>query len=203
MELCTQARVHCFDGLCGDLVYVVLKPNREEVAYIVVQEPDPPQLERMIPTELIAKATITDIYLDFSKQYLPYLSPFRQTMFVAEERPLALPVGWSGNGGGALWESHFIHENSDGAMAEGIAIHKRAKARTMDGARVDVAKFIIDRDSGRLTHLGLRSVEHMNERQFLVPYSEVDYCSETEIGLRLTRRQLERLPPAFSSGSGN
>jgi hypothetical protein len=201
MELCTQAKVHCLDGLCGDLIYVVLKPNRDEVAYIVVQEPDPPQLERMIPIELITKATSNDIYLDFSKEYLHYLSPFRQAMFVAEEMPVGFSIGWPGNGRFAPPESRFVPENSTCALAEGTAIHKRARVATRDGEDVDLAKFIVDRPSARLTHLGLRHVKGLKERQYLIPFSEVAYCSETEIGLKLTRHQLELLPQAVLSAA--
>lgn len=199
MELCTTARVHCFDGLCGELIYLVLKPNRDEIAYIVVQEPDPPQLERMVPIELIARATSEDIFLDFSRQYLHYLSPFRQAMFVAEENPAAARMGWEGGGRLSFSDSRFIPEDSHDDMAEGVAIHRRAVARTQDGLEVALANFIVDRDTGRLTHLGLRTVTGSHEHRYLIPISEVGYFSEGEIGLKLTQRQMERLPRALAT----
>jgi hypothetical protein len=201
MELCTTARVHCFDGLCGELIYLVLKPNRDEIAYIVVQEPDPPQLERMVPIELIARATSQDIFLDFSKQYLHYLSPFRQAMFVAEETPVAAPTGWEGGSGLPFSNSRFIPEGSHDDRAEGIAIHRRAVARTKDGLELALASLIVNRDTGRLTHLGLRAVMRSREHRYLIPISEVDYFSEAEIGLKLTQRQMERLPRALASAA--
>ena len=60
MEIPLNAQVECTDGVCGRSVYVLIDPLLDEVTSLVVKETSSPNMEYIVPVDVIS-ATIANM----------------------------------------------------------------------------------------------------------------------------------------------
>ncbi|HRX03714.1 MAG: PRC-barrel domain-containing protein [Anaerolineae bacterium] len=64
-----------------------------------------------------------------------------------------------------------------------------------DGRAGKVDEFVIDAQTGVITHLVVRETHWWRHKEIVVPVSEISEIEEDEVILKLDRRELENLAP--------
>ncbi len=68
MDISFSAAVHCLDGLVGHPITTVTNPTTKAVTHLVVAEDTAPYAKRLVPIEMIKKATPHLITLNCTKE---------------------------------------------------------------------------------------------------------------------------------------
>ena len=75
-----------------------------------------------------------------------------------------------------------------------LAFRRGARVEATDGHVGDLGEFLIDPESGHVTHLVMKEGHLWGRREVTVPLSAIDRSSEGTIFLKLSRDQIESLP---------
>jgi len=211
MEIPIRATVQCKDGLGGRSTCVVVNPITERVTHLVVKEKTPPRIERLVPVWLVKATTHEQIRLTCSRDDLGQLKPFVETEFVQvqaslldaeallsyyeEEELVSLPYAPMEHPYSVLEDSQVTVERDVKAVAPGeLAVRRGARVEATDGCVGWVDEFVVDPESGHITHLTMRKGHGWGDREISIPISEVVRIAEDVVYLKLWRRQINSLP---------
>ena len=195
MKLPLNVDVHCTDGRCGRSTYIIYNPATETVTHLVVKELKSPQPERLVPVSWIKETTPELILLDYTRAEINALEPFNQTDFVkrdvshyASDPQLTL-----------LWPyrvpvERVVIDTRRQIPAGELAVRRGARVRATDGRVGQVDEFMIDPDSGHITHLVLREGLPWDRRHVDIPVSAIDRIEENVVYLNLDKKSIEALP---------
>jgi sporulation protein YlmC with PRC-barrel domain len=195
MKLPLNVDVHCIDGRCGRSTYIIYNPATETVTHVVVKELKSPQTERLVPVNWIKETTPDLILLGHTCQEVNGLDPFNLTDFVkrdvshyATDPQLTL-----------LWPyrvpSEQVVVDTRRQIPPGqLAVRRGARVRAADGRVGQVDEFMVDPDSGHITHLVLREGLPWDKRHVDIPISAIDRIEENVVHLSLTKKEIEALP---------
>ena len=75
-----------------------------------------------------------------------------------------------------------------------LAVRRGARVRAADGRVGQVDEFMVDPDSGHITHLVLREGLPWDKRHVDIPISAIDRIEENVVHLSLTKKEIEALP---------
>ena len=195
MEFPLDVQVHCTDGRCGRSTHIILNPTTEQVTHIVVRERQPSRIEHLVPLKLIAHTAAEVILLNCTLEVFASLEPFNQTEFVYGDLPHhAMDPKLT-----LLWPYVVPAKRTVSAKVRPIppgelAVRRGARVRATDGrvGRVDV--FLVDPESGHITHLRLREGHPWGEKQVCIPVSAIDHIKEKVVHLKIDKKTIEAMP---------
>ncbi len=195
MKLPLNADVHCLDGRCGRSTHIIYNPAIEQVTHVVVEQKETFQGERLVPIGLIKESTPELILLACSKKKVDSLDPFVQTDFVKREvsHYAAAPEFT------LLWpyrvpEKQIVTDKHRQIPPGELAVRRGAKVRATDGRIGHVDEFVVDPNSGYITHLVLREGLPWDKRRVDIPVSEIDRIEEDVVHLNLNKQSVKALP---------
>ncbi len=87
MKIPLDARVQCTDDLGGTAVMMIINPINRKMTHVVVEERRPPNIERLVPIQFIARAAHDQIHLNCSRQELGQLTPLIESEFMWAKIP--------------------------------------------------------------------------------------------------------------------
>ena len=195
MEFPLDADVHCSDGRCGRSTYVILNPATEEVTHLVVQEKRPSRIERLVPAQLVANTAAEVVLLNCTLEEFANLEPFNQTEFVYTDLPHhardpSLTLLWP-----YVVPTKRVVDQRIRAIPPGdLAVRRGAQVRATDGRVGTVDEFVVDPDSGHITHLGMREGHVWGDRYVCIPVAEIDHIEERVVHLKIDRNAIAALP---------
>ncbi|MGD9048223.1 MAG: PRC-barrel domain-containing protein [Anaerolineae bacterium] len=195
MEFPLNADVHCTDGRSGRSSHIVINPATEKITHIVVKEKRPSRLERLVPIRLVANTAAEAILLNCSLQEFSNLEPFNQTHFVHGDLPHhatdpSLTMLWPY----AVPAKRTVDEKIRPIPPGQLAVRRGARVRATDGRVGRVDEFLVDPDSGHITHLCLRKEHVLGDRQVCIPVSEIGEIKERVVQLKVDREAIASLP---------
>ena len=195
MEIPLNVDVHCTDGRCGRSTYIVLNPTTETVTHLVVKERVSPQIERLVPVGWIKETTPDLILLARTKAEVAARDPFNQTDFIQREVPHyatdpKLTLLWPFRVPAKKVVSEEYHRVPLGELA----VRRGARVRASDGRIGQVDEFLVDPESGHITHLVLREGLPWDQRHVDIPVSEIDRIEEEVVHLKLDKQSIKALP---------
>src|SRR5665647_3524960 len=92
MDIPLNAQVEYTDGVAwhtaGRCVCVLINPITDQVTHLVVKEDSSPNMEYLVPVDLVAETTVDTIRLHCTKEELEKMDPFIKTTFVEEKLPI-------------------------------------------------------------------------------------------------------------------
>jgi sporulation protein YlmC with PRC-barrel domain len=185
MDIPVDAQVQC----------VVLNPITRRVTHVVVKEDSFPRLERLVPVELVAETSPDQIHLTCSRQELHALESFVETEFLPGEFPYA-PYALSEF---RVWpyilpDDELVPMEHERVPPGELAVHRGSRVRATDGDVGQVDEFLVDRESGHITHLVLREGHLWGQKDVLVPVSEIGQVDEDRVYLTLSKEEIANLP---------
>ena len=188
MKFPLDADVHCTDGLCGRSSYVVLNPATEQITHIVVKEKPPSRVERLVPVILVSQTAAQVILLNCTLLEFSALEPFNQTEFVYGDLPHhatdpSLTLLWPY----AVPAKRVVDEKIRPIPPGDLAVRRGARVQATDGRVGQIEEFLVDPDSGYITHLCLRESRRRGDRGACVPVSEIAEIKEDMVYLKIDK----------------
>jgi sporulation protein YlmC with PRC-barrel domain len=202
MDIPLQAKVECTDGVCGHSAYVLINPVIDKVTHLVVKEDSPPNTEHIVPVDFVKETIADTIQLSCSKAELEKMPPFNQTEFV-EEKVLDY-AGYRGgiSGVGSYFYMPYVTSEitvpvtveSQQIPAGELAVHRGTRVEAKDGYVGHVDEFVVDPESGHITHLVMRQGHLWGQKDVVIPISAMVDTGDDTLFLSIDKHQIESLP---------
>lgn len=195
MKFPLDADVHCTDGRCGRSTHIILNPITEKVMHLVVKEQQAPYTERIVPIKWVKETTPELILLSHTKDEVAALDVFNQTNFVQRDVPHYVTDPKIT----LLWPyvapaKRIISEQHQQVPSGGRAVRRWARVKATDGDVGQVDEFVIDSESGHITHLVLKKGLPWDKRQVTIPVSEIERIENYTVYLKLKKQAVKALP---------
>ena len=195
MEFPLNAEVHCTDGRCGRSSHVILNPTTEQVTHLVVRERRPSSVERLVPARLVTQTAAEVILLNCSLEQFAKLEPFNQTEFVYGDLPHhatdpSLTLLWPY----VVPAKRIVDEKIRPIPPGELAVRRGAQVRATDGRIGRVEEFVVDPQSGNITHLGMREGHLREGSRICIPVSAIDRIQERVVHLNIDKEAVAALP---------
>ncbi|OEU52018.1 MAG: hypothetical protein BA872_08785 [Desulfobacterales bacterium C00003060] len=191
MDIRLNAHVECLDGRIGRLENIILNPHTERVTYLVVRENDIANTLRLVPENAIKEASPDTISLSISKKKFDRMKNFIHEEYIPSNIMLymAEDAGWDSLGTPAA----LIIEH-EAIPAGGLVVHKGAGVFATDGHVGRVDEFLVEKKTGRITHLILREGHLWGKKDISVPINQVDRYEDGKAYLTIDRDAVKDLP---------
>ena len=202
MEIPLGAQVECTDGNFGRSVCLLINPLTDQVTHLVVKEDPSPNMEYIVPINLVTETKADSIRLNCSKAEIMKMDPFLQ-MTVIEQRA---PVQSFGSGGGVSGIGSFYlpyvttDKTIDVAVEDQqipsgeLAVSRGTRVEATDGDVGHVDEFVVNPENGKITHLVLREGHLWGKKDVIIPVSEIGKTVDNTVFVRLYKKQIEALP---------
>jgi sporulation protein YlmC with PRC-barrel domain len=195
MDLPLNVDVHCTDGLLGRSTYIIYNPATEKITHFVVKREKSAQAEWMVPVSWIKESTPDLILLNRPRADIEKLDPFNRTEFVQRE----IPHYASDPQLTMLWPYRVpakkIIVDAHRQIPPGeLAVRRGARVRATDGRIGQVDEFVVNPESGYITHLVLREGLPWDKRRVDIPVSEIERIEEQTVHLKLSKEEVKSLP---------
>ena len=196
MEIPLNVDVTCDDGLCGRSTYVVVNPLNRQVTHVVVREAWFPHTEYIVPLAWVTASNADGIRLNCARGDLVTQDPFLDVEYVRGDLPeydyeddqvVMWPYALSDEDAPTSFMVQHLPPNA-------LALRRGAHVIAADGQVGRLDEFVIDPESGRISHLVLREGHLWGQRDVTIPVSEIAAVEEQQVRLKLTRKQIEALP---------
>ena len=199
MDMHLNAHVECSDGRVGRLENIILNPKTERVTYLVVRGNDLQNTERLVPERLVKEASHDTVFLSISKKKFEGMKNFIQeeyipsniTMYMAEQ------AGWNMGTPASVFVEH------EAVPAGGVIVHKGAKVFATDGHAGKVDDFLVEKKTGRITHLILLEGHLWGKKDISVPVNQIDRYEDGDIYLKIDKSGVDTLPVIDMKREGN
>ncbi len=150
----------------------------------------------MVRIEFIAKSTHDSIYLKCSLEELKGMPRFSEMHWLEADRD---EPGYSAD---AIYLAPFVTPLRTGVIPieteriprGEIAIRRGAFVEASDGLVGTVGEFLIDPDSGQISHIVLQEGHLWGKQEIVIPLSAVDEALESTVYLKMDREDVEALP---------
>jgi osmotically-inducible protein OsmY/sporulation protein YlmC with PRC-barrel domain len=196
------APVFALDGRTGHLDKVVIDPHTRRVTHLVIHRGFLLDEDRVVPVELVERATPDGIFLHLTSQELTRQPLYREERFVGpppdwEPLPeyLATDVRFWGSpyGGVAppilpLVEYTIRH----GIPERTIVLERGTEVRTRDEAVGEIDHLLVDPMRQEPTHLVVR-LDNQPQQPVIVPFEWVEDLGDGYVLLKCTREDLRQL----------
>ncbi len=189
-----DATVECSDGHAGFVDTVLVNPVRGIVTHIVVQTDK--QTDRIVPLALITKTEGDTVFLQCTLAELCEMPVFTETHYLKVEDP-----DYSRYQSGAyqypyvtnIWDEEEPVTQEQVPVGE-MAIHRGTKVAATNGNIGVLEEFVIDEQSGRLTHFILRKGHLWGRRDITIPLSAIDHTEGDVVYLKISKEDIDGLP---------
>ncbi|HSJ57318.1 MAG TPA: PRC-barrel domain-containing protein [Anaerolineae bacterium] len=194
MKFPLNADVHCSDGQCGRSTYVVLNPASDQITHVVVKEKQPSRVERLVPVVLVGQTAAEVILLNCTLKEFSALEPFNQTEFVYGDLPHhatdpSLTLLWPY----AVPAKRVVDEKIRPIAPGDLAVRRGARVQATDGRVGQVDEFLVDPDSGYITHLCVREGRRQGDRALCIPVSDIAEIKEKIVQLAVDKKTVESM----------
>jgi sporulation protein YlmC with PRC-barrel domain len=172
-----------------------MNPVTEQITHIVVREKRPSRVERLVPVILVKETATEAILLDCTLAEFSALEPFNQTDFVYGDLPHhatdpSLTVLWP-----YTVPAKRIVDDRIRPIAPGdLAVHRGARVRATDGRVGRVDEFVVDPETGNITHLSLREGTLREGKVTTIPVGDIDHIEEDVVHLNIDKDTVASRP---------
>jgi sporulation protein YlmC with PRC-barrel domain len=203
MDIPIDVEVFCTDGPGGHSSAIVLNPVTHEVTHFAIRTKGFLSDEYLVPVELIAESTPARIALSCNRAELAQCQPFEKTVLVgvdgtepgAGTMDYALASAYVTMPGAEYPGPMITPTLQEEQIPEGeISIHPGASVEAIDGHVGHVQEFVIDPETGRVTHLVLREGHFWGKKDVTIPLEQIDRIEADVIYLKLDKAAVEHLP---------
>ena len=190
MDIHLNAHVEGSDGRVGRLKNIILNPRTERVTYLVVRGNDLQNTERLVPEKLIKETTHDTVLLSISKEKFERMKNFIQEEYIPSNIMLYMAEnkGWDAGTPAGVFVEH------EAIPAGGIAVPKGAGVFATDGHVGKVDDLLVEKESGRITHLILLEGHLWGKKDVSIPVNRIDRYEDGNVYLKIDKNEVEGLP---------
>ena len=197
MDIPVDAEAHCTDGRSGKTAAVIVNPLTKKLTYVVIHYEGKKYL---VPRESVSATTPDLIVLTCTRKELKEAAPFSRKEFLN----VALPdlsfdgdyfvepfVGISEDD--IDWEDSLLVEEE--LIPKGqLAIRRGNEVCASDGPVGVIDEFVVNRQSGEITHLVLREGHLWGKRDITIPIGDIEKIDENIAYLKQTKEYVASQP---------
>lgn len=192
-----DVKVECTDGRVGTSTHVIINPTTKTITHFVVSDNEPVVAHNyLVPVESIRESRHDVIRLNCTVEELSQMEQFTEVHYIANPEP---EPGYPADAVylapfvAPLDSSYLTVEVERVPMGE-MAIRRGAVIEATDGFVGHLGEFLVDPESGQLTHLVLQEGHSWGKREVTLPLSVVDQALENTIYLKLDKASVAKLP---------
>lgn len=196
MDIPIDATVQCEGELAGRSRMVIVDPVKRQVTHFVMKEKDHPDVERLVPLELVHASTPQLIQLGCTRQELAQQKRFVDAEYI---RP-NLPFLTYSTGDFAVWP-YFPPAAAAPVSPEHyhvppgeVAVSRGTRVEAVDGHVGRVDEFLVNPQTAQITHLVLREGHLWGQKDVTIPVAEIDHITDDVVFLKLYKQGIEALP---------
>jgi len=189
-----NAKVECTDGHAGRSSHIIINPITKQLTHFVVQhEHQGETVDRLVPMDKVVETTPSVIRLSVTQDELAGMAPFTQSQYLKVDVPdydyiQAMPY----HAAPTKTVDKLITEEL--VPPDELAVHRGAKVEATDGSVGQVAGFLVDPESGHISHVLLRTENLLGKRQVALPLSAIESVHEDIVFLKLDKQAIRSLP---------
>jgi sporulation protein YlmC with PRC-barrel domain len=189
-----DAEVHGTDGYFGRSTYLVVNPTNEKVTHIVVSSRKNPQQELMVPTRYVKESTPELILLSLNRDEIMGLEPFHKRYFSNRK----IHRYGSDPHMVMLWpyvvpETKVITDHYTTVPPGALAVRRGARVKATDAFVGEVSEFIVDPETGYISHMVLRKGLPWDRKYVTIAITEIDHIGEKVVYLKLNKKELNQI----------
>lgn len=200
MQIPMDVEVQCTDGPAGHTAAIIVDPASKQVTHVVVKGKGTLMGEFLVPVDMVDQATPHAVILRWSREKLAEADRFDKAIIVDQ--------GGISPEGGMMWPYAGVDDINFGSPSPStyiqveqvpgseIAVHVGAHVDATDGRVGKIDEFVIDRESGTITHIILRHGHLWSKEEISVPVSAIDHIADDIVYLKLDKAGVEALPLA-------
>jgi uncharacterized membrane protein/sporulation protein YlmC with PRC-barrel domain len=192
-----NAAVECTDGKVGISTHVIIDPTSRKITHIVVGEEEPiaPQ-NWMVPMYMVGDTAHNLIQLNCTKEELDTLDPFEGMHFIEVSQdegdypadayylsPFVSPL-----------RTDYVPVIVEQVPPGELAVYRGALIHATDGYVGRLSEFLIDPDSGEITHLILEEGHLWGKQEITIPVTTIDRSVDNMVFLKLDKNEVAYLP---------
>ncbi len=190
------AEVNCRDGVCGEVIRLVVNPLVQEVTHIVVEPKHREGIGRLVSLALVASSTDT-VTLNCTLAEFERLDYAEETHFLpgtglqpdfSSGEVLVLP--YYGLGPGNVTPPVTM----DALPLGEVAVRRDEVVDASDGQIGRVQGLVIDPVTHHVTHVLLQEGHLWGRKEVAIPIGAVTAIEEGRLRLSLTKKEVEGLP---------
>jgi uncharacterized membrane protein len=190
-----NAKVECTDGSAGQSTSLIINPTTRMVTNVVVETKGFPRpVERLVPIELVVETTQDRIRLRCTKAELAEMDPFVETQFITTGEPESGVARDYAVEPFATTEAHYIPVDFERVPPGELVVRRGAQVEASDGHIGQVGEFVLDPDSGQITHLVLLEGHTWGKQEVTLPISAIDHMGDMTVYLKLDKAAIASLP---------
>ena len=196
MEFTIGAEATCTDGVCGQVIRVVVDPVAKAATHIVVEPRHRSGLGKLVPLDLVESSTAGGVQLRCSAADLRALESAETTQFLpgvegypgyGEDDVLAWPY-YGGN--------TSVPVTFDTLPVDEVAVRRGDRVHATDGRIGHVEGLVVDGQTRHVTHVLLQEGHLWGRKEVAVPIASVVSVGDDGIRLNITKQEVEDLPAA-------
>ena len=187
-----KAKVTCTDGDGGKSTAVIINPLSQSITHVVVEYD---YTERIVPLEMIAEADHDSIKLSCTTAELGQMPPFKDVQYIGGEEyyPAYMDAAYTSPYVGSYpADPMFVSEEL--VPAGELAIHRGDPVEATDGHAGHVGEFVIDFESGHISHLVLRKGHIWGKKEVTLGLDLIDRVEDGVVYLNVDKKAVEKLP---------
>jgi sporulation protein YlmC with PRC-barrel domain len=191
MDIPIHAKVWCINVNGGTSTRVIIDPVKDKVTHLVVRENNFPYEERLVSVEHISESSSSLIRLNCTVAELAQMKAFMETEFVpAELQNMSYSMLWPY----ASPEYPYMVLEHERVPPNELAIRRGAGVMATDGRVGKVDEFLVEPESGDITHLVLREGHLWGQKDITIPISQVDRIEKNTVYLKVDKQYIDSLP---------
>ena len=185
MDIPLNAKIECTDGECGKTDAVIIDPRSKKISHIIVRGKDIPE-GRLVEMDRINKTTEESIYLNLSISELSEMETFTETQYVKTDVPVDVSYD--------VYNMPYVQPMSTETIEIPIdeelippgelAIHRGTPVEAKDGYIGDIGEFLIDPESGKISHIVLLKGHLWGRKELSLPISVIDHVLHNTVYLK-------------------
>jgi sporulation protein YlmC with PRC-barrel domain len=197
IEVPIDARVECTDGHAGSSTHVIIDPTSNKVTHFVVSDDElVAGHSYLVPVDLVTETRHDVIKLSCTLKELAQLEQFTEVHYVPN------PESMTGYPADSVYLSPYVSPLDTGYLPVEVervplgelAVRRGAVVEAKDGFVGHLGEFLLDPDTGQVTHLVLQEGHFLGKREVTLPISAVDQTLENTIYLKLDKNEIQKLP---------
>jgi hypothetical protein len=173
---------------------VIINPVTQKVTHIVVREKRFRHSDHLVCVDQVVETTPHLVRLHCTKEELAKMEPFVETHYIQVKRPRYEDTPYR------LWplavpEVTMILPVEHEHIPPGeLAVHRGARVEATDGHVGRLDEFLLEPETGYITHLVLREGHLWGQKDVTIPVSGIDHIEEETVYLKLNKHAVESLP---------
>lgn len=189
-----KAKVQCSDGHGGTVTAVIINPIAGDITHIVVQGES--LADYLVPLALVAENTDNTIHLSCTKADLEALPTFTEKHFMpvnASYDPMLQGGEWFSPYVASV-DTMVVTVDEENVPPGELAIHRGTNVNATDGHVGVLEEFVINSESGHVTHIVLRKGHLWGKHDITIPMSAIDHTEYDTVYLNIDKDAVKALP---------